>query len=453
MHTVRNFFYCFVAFMMMAATAIVWAEEGAAERPPIQLSQSYIDQLRAHVRAKEYRLLGQVLRDGIGVMISLPELKQLAVEEACLPLQNAVDAASAIARLKSSLGLTLGEIVEITLFIETGLPSCIEQKNYYLTAASAKLPRSLEYDPITGYRFIHLEMHNLDNLGEGTKKIVTKSILYDVTQPEVLARCQQLDDPKRKKSIKRELKMTQELRECAGIVRARAFTTHTEDGKKYNTIFCKLYEPGAFSKVLKNKSQQFNLQEQMSIAYNLLRGLEAMRKHQVVHKDLGAENYLLNIEEREGKPRKVEAVIADLGCATYEHLSWGRAQGHAAYTAPEGIFRNELRGADYYQTDLFAVGCLLYRLYYGERPLWQNLSLVRGKAPEKIRYKRMVAIIDIETKERRLELQRKQRKEKELSQKEEYEQLILRMVNPDPNKRGQAESLRKKMYRIQARDK
>lgn len=358
---------------------------------------------------------------------------------------KAKSSAKTIGLLSEDLGLSKPELLEICIFIETFLPNYIRKKEYYLPEKVTGLACAIEYDPVTRYRFIHLGAKKVPRVGIGSKKVVTKSILYDQKRPEIIARCDQTI------SITHEKRVTLALQGYPGIVVSRAFTSRIENGKHYNTMFLKLYSPGSFSKVLENpQGFKLTLEEKMKIALNVLKGLEGMQKKHIIHKDMGDCNYLVNISKpKKNGDREVDVVIADLGSSVLLRDAKGvRVQGHSAYAAPEGIFSKALKGKDYYKTDIYAVGCMLYYLLHEEKPQWLSHEHIKGPHPAEWRHRKLVALITEQTKKRRLELLQKAFAEEPLTVEEQFESLILQMIDVDPAKRGTSRDLREKMQAI-----
>lgn len=420
---------CFFFFIFFASLCLQ-AEE----------ANSVLLRLRQSIQMANHQELSRILRESVGQSITLQEVQTLAREEHSEPLLRAVKATQACLNLDARSGMTLAELLQIAFFIETKLASCVAEKKFYLKAKETGLARTIEYDPATKYRFIHLEMNNVPCIGGGAKKLVTKSILYDENAPEVLARCEQTA------KFDRELKITKRLQGLPGIVEARAYTDRVEKGVKYHTLFCKLYQPGTIADVLNDASYKFTLREKLFMALNIVRGLEGMQKKRIAHKDLHIHNYLVNIkQDRITGQRDIDIVIADLGCANFiDKTKNERVQGDSAFTAPEG-FLNKMKGKDYYRTDLFAVGCLLYRLFYEKRPSWQESEYPKHAKTAQLRYRRLFSLVDGATRARRIALQEKGAL---MRPKELFELLILQMVHPSPQERPSATQARKKLERL-----
>ena len=349
-------------------------------------------------------------------------------------------ATKAILAIDQQLGLTASELVEISLFIETDFPKYYQNKEYYLSAQKTGLPRSLEYDPETGYRFIHLEAKNIPYLGKGGRKLVSKSILYDVVHPEIVARCQQTVP------FDQELHIMKSLHGSKGVVQMRAVTEHEENGIHYYTMFCKLYTPGPISKVICRSRYHFTTSEKIAIAFDLVRGLVALQKQGIIHRDLGHRNCLIHITEKKKDKRRIEVAITDFGWAVHVSKVQGlQAQGHTAYTAPEGITFHRLLSNEYFGIDLFAIGSLLYQIVYDIKPPWLHTNLIKNELPSDIRYRLHVALIQKELEKQNRELMHRISRMKKCGLEEALESIVLQMVNPDPVKRGRADEIYKKL--------
>lgn len=339
-------------------------------------------------------------------------------------------------------GLKKGEFSRLSKFIRTKLPSYIKKNKYFLTKKITGQSRTIEYDPKTKKSFILLDGAKGAFLGRGAKKVVTKAILFNRSKSQIVARGEQC------LPMKQELKITKRVQGLSGLFRTIAFTQHKAKGKRYNTIYTQLYSSGSLADML-NKNIRLSIHEKTKIALDILKGLESLHKKNIVHRDLGIKNYLVTISKGTVGRRKVVAVIADLGRALPKPKAAKTAvQGNSHNVAPEGIFLKKMKGADYFATDIYAVGCAFYRLVYGERPSWTAKNYVKNTSrSESKNYKILVNKINKETKSRITYLQRKQKSSK-LSKKEAFEFVTLRMVNADPKKRGTAKQLRRAMLKV-----
>ncbi len=325
------------------------------------------------------------------------------------------------------------------LFIETKLAKHIAKKQYYLPKRKTGLPYTLEYDPVTKKCFILLKDKKAF-IGKGKFKKVYKAILYSRKHPKIVARAEQSRIGNRERAI------TAATVGLPGIVKTVGSCQRTVGKKQYSTFYSKLYRPGSLYQLLEH-GPKVTLKEKMKIAKDILKGLASLHMKGIAHKDLGPKNYLVNLSRGKPNRRKIEACIVDFGQAIFvEGAVNKKVQGNIPYTAPEGIWREKLKEKDYFLTDIFAVGCVFYRLFYNHAAPWlqvaRDLRKKTCSADEK--YQTICARIKKATHSRRQTLSKRQK----LSAKEEFELLILRMVEIDPSKRGQAKELSQTMRKI-----
>jgi serine/threonine protein kinase len=295
--------------------------------------------------------------------------------------------------------------------------------------------------------FIILPTSSGNFLGEGANKIVTRSIFYNKGQPEVVARALQT------KVKKDEMRMMRTVQGMHGIFNILACTKHQEGRKTYRAIYSKLYCPGSLYDAF-TKEYTFSLFEKIKIARGILKGLQELHRKKIAHRDIASKNFLINVPQGSVGRRDIEAVIADLGAARTvgeDATSSLRAQGHIIYTPPEAIINEMMQGEDFFLSDVYATGCIFYRLFHGEFAPWQSTRFVLdSKMTAKKRYQELVRRIKRYTFPKKNYLAHKSEDE-ELSVSEAFEYLILRMVDPDPKKRGTSESLYQEIKRISRR--
>src|SRR5207244_1731596 len=129
-------------------------------------------------------------------------------------------------------------------------------------------------------------------------------------------------------------------------------------------------------------------------------------------------------------------------------------QGGSRYKSPEAFFRKKMKGKDYFQSDIFAVGCVFYRLFQTKLPSWmdeeylKNLKGLKKSPLEK--QQNFIKKIRAKTDKRRSFLATK-RTTDILSVKEEVEFLVLKMLSIDPVQRSTAAKLRAECERIYKR--
>jgi serine/threonine protein kinase len=409
---------------------------------------STYDEIKQVVKNRQFALLGQIIGKQLGSNFSLKELKNLAIEENCQPLIDAMEATTSIYNL--DCGLSKKEIAQLALFLETRFSSYINKKQYYLSRDNLPIACPVQYDPRTKRRFIHLK----GEIGKGSKKTVTRSILYDKLSPEMVARCMQ----SRKKAVSRERLYTK-LAQGPGVVEAKAFTKHKSHGKTHYTLFSKLYKPGSLKKFYEEKPLKFTFKEKVQIALNIAKGIERMHAEKVVHRDLGTGNYLINItfgsakefnKESKSRSRIIDVVVADLGSAyPISRVRGERPQGHTIFTAPEGVFRDKMKGKDYLKTDVFAMGSMFYRILYGKIPTWQKVNYIKkAKGSPAERFRKLSAAVAKGTDKRRAQLNAKKKKGAELKPKAAFEKLIMQMCHKRAILRPTAAQVRAQLDKI-----
>ena len=361
-------------------------------------------------------------------------------------LERAIRFAQNLEALGDKLGLNRKESVELGIYIETSLPKKIEDENYYLSSERSGLPRAIEVIAKNDMVFIHLDNININIIGQGYQKIVTKSIRYDVEHPEIVACCSSST------KIAKEVKFLKKLQGNPGIMKTYAFSSHFDEqtAQKVRTILCKLYRPGSLHKVLNRKSYNFTVKEKMTIARDILQGLKSIHANGIIHKDLGARNYYIDVANPASKDdRQITAVIADFGKSIPIERAMDRdVQANASYVAPEGLNPKELAPTDYYLSDIYATGCVLYQLFYEKKAPWQDKKYVQNiDLPADARKQEFMAAIDQYTKTSRDAFEQK-KEAQGLSPIEQFERLILQMVHPDAKKRGSALSLSSEMDQV-----
>lgn len=421
-----------LCFFMFAATSLFGGKVSATtlER-----------QIEHAIKNERYDHLGRLVKHSVDKKISLAKLQSLAKRKNSDPLLHAVQATRKINLKKTGLGISKGQFLQSALYIEEKGKKLFAHKKGYLKSHKTGLKHTLEVDPKLKTAFIVFDSKRAF-LGEGKKKQVTKAIHYSRKRPQVVARAEQAS------ASKREMSITKKLHGSQGLFKTLGFATHNKGSKKYSTIYARLYKPGSLETFFEKK-YKLSLYEKMKVALDILCGLEKIHSLKIVHRDLGARNYLIHVPSGKPGKRKVEACVADLGRADYiKNVKDSKVQGNTTYTAPEGLFRSKLARHDYLATDLFATGCVLYRLFYGEKAPWQLVHYVKDThRPIKKRYVEMSDSIRKATWHRRHYLGSKTK----LSPKEQFEHLILKMLHVEPSKRGTAKEQRQKLEKIFAR--
>ena len=415
-------------------------------------SKDTYKKFREYLLGKEYKKLGSLLKETLGKELSLEQVKKSAKKYESTPLFNAVRALENIQKLDKNLGLKSGELLEISLFLETEWKKLVQKGYVYLQEKESGLPRILEYDPKTRNSYIHLLKNGIPKIGKGFHKEVTKSILYDSQNPEIVANCRSDSHPKNL----REMKITRALQGIHGIVEGKSFIRHRAEihGKDRIEMILNLYNVGSLRTLAFSRKGLLNFKEKMQAARDLAMGLEGMHSRDYVHRDLHSGNYLfhLQIDPKSGK-RFVKAAIMDFGKTIPKKQCGGNlAQGSKHYTSPEGFIYENMVADDYLPAEIYALGCSFFLLHYEKEPDWFEsdffaISLIKVSEMEKQEIKkRYIKIIKDEIGEKKRKLAKKHLSKK--SPKYRFENLIFSMMDPDPLKRPTAADVRKSMDSI-----
>ncbi len=397
------------------------------------------EELRQILETKSSRQLRKYVERFYGKSVTEKYLTKLALEYQNTKLQRAISASRALHKL-SGTGLSKKEILLLSLFIENELGEFIAKKQYYLSAKKLHIPRTVEHDPETKLTFIHLGTNKVQEIGRGYQKIVTKSILYDIQNPEIVANCETSSN------ISREVNLMKEVKNFPGLVETRAFTKHKKNNTTYMSIICKLYNEGSLQQVM-DKEIKFSFKEKVGMALNIMKGLHYLHKNKIIHRDLGAKNYFVNIDKNKNK-RNVTCVIADLG-RSYHYKGIKKdssPQGNKYYYSSEMFFPEKMSPKDYTYSDLYATGCVLYRLLYEKKTPWPDVLTNRNESiSRKDRAKKALHRLKESTNPRRQQLKAKGSK---LSSREIFEKVIYQMIHPDPKARGTALEHAKTLHRL-----
>jgi len=380
-------------------------------------------ELERQIARKNGALVGRSLK----ALSSPKEIKRLSIlanKHNYQPLKKAI---LSLTRGKSacrSLGINEMGYLHTAFYIETKLPQT-RTTPAVIPWSIAGRKCTLSYDPETHNRFISLDDASV--VGHGSKKVVTRALLYDAEQPRIVAKCDQ------RISISAELEKTRAVAGSPGLVDMKGYVKN----KKTHTMFCKLYRNGSLKgAVLEGTEGKFSLNEKLHVAHQLLSGLTTLQEKGIIHRDMCLANCFLDISKHAKGKRDITAVIADLGSSRYlSEIGRSSACGHAAYTSPEGMFTSKLTNEGYFKTDIFAMGTIFYCLFYEKQPKWLEENYKRTASSHKEAYKKVLAILEKTTEKRKDSLHKKGAKS-QLNKKERFEALILKMLSIEPEERG-----------------
>lgn len=141
-----------------------------------------------------------------------------------------------------------------------------------------------------------------------------------------------------------------------------------EESSKYLSIFLEYVPGGTISSCLK-KYGRFNQEVTKSFTSQILAGLEYLHSKGILHRDLKADNILV-------EPTGI-CKISDFGISKKADIKRGRAftgmKGTVFWMAPE-ILSSDGKGYDV-KVDIWSVGCIVLEMWTGDRP-WSGEELL-----------------------------------------------------------------------------
>ncbi|TFK41240.1 kinase-like domain-containing protein, partial [Crucibulum laeve] len=158
-----------------------------------------------------------------------------------------------------------------------------------------------------------------------------------------------------------------------------------EENQETLSIFLEYVPGGTIASCLRNHGR-FREDVTKSFTFQILDGLEYLHSKQILHRDLKADNILL---EESGTCK-----ISDFGISKKaEKINEGRAftamKGTVYWMAPEVVSTDSSKGYDR-KVDIWSVGCVVLEMWSGKRP-WSGeevlpvmMKLVNNKLPPPI---------------------------------------------------------------------
>ena len=419
----------------------------AASQPQTQQSNTaHLPHLRRLIGEGNWTELANQVKIGVEKHeLSLHDLQMSALSFPGTPFFFAVLATKNILTHREKTGLSLADLFPIALFAETSMRKEVE--NGKLFWSEKQFGRELQYDKEHNRFFIHLGTHGVKPVGIGRMKVVTKTVLYDRSSPEVMARGVS------KAACKREMFAMKALAGTPNVMEAQALMRHKDPktGKMLATIVTKIIRPGSLQAILNKKSWRLTLKERVKIACDIMNGISKMQAKGFVHCDLGAKNYFVSIKGTKPGHRKIVAYVADFGRAIpISDAKDSPVQGNSRYAPPEAIFREKMRGKQYFKSDLYAVGCVFWQLYFGRLPPWAFSAREEGTSvSRKQRYRAKVFHINA-IRAHYADRVKTDPKEKHAkpSLRKGFLSVILKMTDPTPKERGKAKELYINLYTL-----
>ncbi|CRX38685.1 protein kinase domain-containing protein [Estrella lausannensis] len=235
------------------------------------------------------------------VNVLLENGKTRAAQSVDLPSRQSLQvrtetAVSNIMKVSAKYSLRKHQVMQAVRFIEEEFCLSVSSGNYYCPKEVTGLMGGLEYDPATGYYFIHLDYL----VGQGCCKIVTLSILYGVKFPEMVA----MTVPREGIAMNEEVAILRRVQSVDGVLR---LISDPMGGR--HKMITTLYEGGTLAEA--GRKIHLSAREIALFAKDLLGVLKGVHQSGVVHLDIHPGNLLL--EKREGEQRRL--ILIDWGIA------------------------------------------------------------------------------------------------------------------------------------------
>lgn len=169
--------------------------------------------------------------------------------------------------------------------------------------------------------------------------------------------------PEHKKfTLKNEVELVNKLQPHRNIARYDAcYRFNTGFTGEMDFALLKFYEYGNLEQFLER--EQLDLDDKKLIIQGILNGIEFLHQNNIIHRDMKAQNVLMNREDGVWTPK-----ITDFGLsrqimqeAAVENTAIGMSY---AYAAPEQILNKKITK----NVDLWAVGVIIYRIMANELP-------------------------------------------------------------------------------------
>lgn len=381
--------------------------------------------------------------------LTLDEIEMVAVMKHSQLLIQAVNGARGLVKLGKKANLDQATAFSLALFLERILAATIHNHGtYYFEKGQFDIERDIQIDPKSAQVYIHLGLQagvvkkkssqkrvkrlapSEYLLGSGQNKRVYKAVVYDsFDRVEMAAVAVANGDTTKFKAWKA-------LNGKPGILNFFSILDlplKAGNGKKQVAIFTPCFTPGSVSELIASNIK-LTFKEKVGIARDAMLGLASMHEEGYVHRNIDETNVLTRVRTSDG----VRRVVSVLGGLTHalssNQLSSCVTHVSGHLTAPEMYSKKNPVLLDYIAGDLYAMGEVCWHLLFGKASPWISKAIYRAGS------KRELSLL----KKRRLEAMSlgvtKAKKEmKKLSiLEQQFFQVILNLISPDPQARGTA---------------
>jgi hypothetical protein len=410
-------YFKFIPLLLIWTSSIFCSEELSSKKS----SENFSSSLATAIAEKEYQNIWKLLFKER--YTPLQKLAPLVQQSNDAHLSKALLAAQEVSDTR--FGLSHSKLFALALYFET--EGAALQENGSDIVKAKGIPWDLEYSDKSQNWYVHLDRE----IARGHNKILKKAIMYRQGHFEPIACATQAE------SMKGEKEFYVRYAHRTGFMRVYDVVKSAGETR----VFCKLYNQGSLKSVIQS-NLHFTLQEKEEMARQILTALATLQHDGFIHRDLKADNLLVNITIREDRTRNIEVVLTDFGHGLPAKKCVGiDAQWNPKYNCPDSIMFKDMQPSDYFKTDLFAAGYCMYQIFYGHGGKWVDKELVTNEMmPAKIRAQMFSKRLKYYTNDRRNELWKKYMN-KTITEEEEFEYLILTTIHADPNKRMHARSL------------
>ena len=331
------------------------------------------------------------------------------------------------ATLPPHFPLSKKEWNQCKVFIKKKAPSSFHKGQNYILKQK-HLPCPIEKDPVTGAIYIHLKYKKAGFLGQGSNKIVTKSILYG-NHPQIVARCEVLN------SDRREEFALNNLKNVAGV--AQLVSSIQRPEKKID-VFLRYYNSGTVKNI---ESSQLKVTDSqlLTLFSDLIQALIGIHNRGFMHRDLKARNILLHRSKG-----VLHALITDFGLTVpidtpkLETLSVPRTA-----IPPETLIL-PVRQIDRRKAEGYSLATVLYIMLFKEKIKWGH-TFENEKLSTYSEQKKQEEYLQISTEYSQIS---KSALSRSSGTRKKMIQLVFQLLQPDPQKRISLEEASIQLQRI-----
>lgn len=288
------------------------------------------------------------------------------------PYSHFLELKKSLIIMQKEANLSALRVIQLAAFVAFCLPRI--DASYIKKDFAISLPRSIIRDRAANRVYILLKSKSTLLNDGGTYKKVTAAIeLATETPPQFVAQAVNKDDDENAfNDLRSECTIFDRLQQTKGIWEKRFSLEYIKrkglDAVKKIACFFPLATGN-----LHRLQERFSFIDIVSIASQLTSGLAALHALKLLHNDLKGPNALAKIDEN----GKVQAGLIDFGFAySHDMNPTGNFKkgfyGSTLFTPPELFGVKDFHG-DRFKLDVWALGCVLYSLYFKKQVPWYQL--------------------------------------------------------------------------------